>query len=75
MEEYDFVVIGAGSAGAVVASRLSENPKWKILLLEAGPSEFPLAQIPFMANALVASQYFWEYKTTPQNNSCLGEII
>uniref|UniRef100_A0A1A9VSG2 Glucose-methanol-choline oxidoreductase N-terminal domain-containing protein n=1 Tax=Glossina austeni TaxID=7395 RepID=A0A1A9VSG2_GLOAU len=70
--EYDFVVIGAGSAGAVVANRLSEIRKWKILLIEAGPDENEISDVPSLAAYLQLSKLDWQYKTEPSNKACLG---
>ncbi|XP_073999339.1 glucose dehydrogenase [FAD, quinone] [Rhodnius prolixus] len=63
--EYDFIVVGGGSAGAVVASRLSEIKGWRVLLLEAGGDETEISDIPSLAGYLQLTNMDWQYKTEP----------
>ena len=67
MAQYDFIIIGAGSAGCVLANRLSENPKHRVLLLEAGgPDTNPFIHIPAgYAKTLVDPKVNWLFKTEP----------
>lgn len=64
---YDYIVVGAGSAGSVVASRLSEDPAVKVLLLEAGgPDKSPFIHMPAGMSKLMRSEMDWNYRTAPQ---------
>ena len=65
---YDFIVIGAGSAGCVLAARLSEDPSCQVLLLEAGPRDWnPLIHMPAGLGRLVNNRTVnWDYRTEPQ---------
>ncbi|CAH2259723.1 glucose dehydrogenase [FAD, quinone] [Pararge aegeria] len=72
LPEYDFIVVGAGSAGAVVANRLSEIGHWKVLLLEVGGDETEISDVPLLAGYLQLSKLDWKYKTEPQSTSCLA---
>ncbi|XP_045465768.1 glucose dehydrogenase [FAD, quinone]-like isoform X1 [Harmonia axyridis] len=71
-DRYDFIVVGAGSAGAVVANRLSEIEGWSVLLLEAGGDETEISDVPLMAAYLQLSQLDWKYKSEPQGQACLA---
>ena len=63
----DYIVIGAGSAGAAVAGRLSENAKSSVLLLEAGgPDSEPNIHVPVRFSDLFHSKVDWDYVTVPQ---------
>ncbi|CAK1547681.1 unnamed protein product [Leptosia nina] len=71
---YDFIIVGAGSAGCVLANRLSEVKKWRILLLEAGDEEPSVASIPAAAPALATSSADWGFVTEPENRTCLSQV-
>ena len=66
-DRYDFVVVGAGSAGCVLANRLSENPEVRVLLCEAGPPDRARQiHIPAALTTLFRSDVDWAYFTEPQ---------
>ena len=67
---YDYIIVGAGSAGCVLAARLSENPATRVLLLEAGPpDDADEIHIPAALNLLFQSTYDWDYRTVPQERA------
>ena len=71
--EYDYIIVGAGSAGCVLANRLTEDPNTTVLLLEAGPVDTKMEiHIPLAWVELTNSEVDWYYKTVPQKNSFLA---
>ncbi len=72
---YDYVIVGAGSAGCVLANRLSEDPDVRVLLLEAGPPDTnENIHVPLGYLQLGATEVDWDYHSAPEHE-CDGRRI
>lgn len=74
---FDFIVIGGGTAGAVIASRLSEIADWNVLLLEAGANPPLTSDVPRLWRSLQRTDMDWSYNTAREKglyNGLLGHV-
>lgn len=72
---YDYVVVGAGSAGCVLASRLSEDPTVKVCLIEAGPADnHANFRVPVAGGKFFKTRFDWDYDSHPET-FCGGRRI
>ena len=67
--KFDFIVVGGGSAGCVLANRLSEDGAYSVLLLEAGGTPSPLSSVPALTGYLQMSPQDWQFVTEPQEGA------
>ncbi|XP_029848635.2 4-pyridoxate dehydrogenase [Ixodes scapularis] len=70
LDEYDYVIVGGGSAGCLLANRLTANPRVTVLLLEAGGLEDASTDVPLFALLHFNGRHDWAYQTEPQKHSC-----
>ncbi|KAJ3500902.1 hypothetical protein NLJ89_g9582 [Agrocybe chaxingu] len=66
--QYDYIIVGDGTAGSVLSNRLSANPKTCVLVIEAGGSPDAIQAIatPFLGITLPGTSVNWNYTSTPQ---------
>lgn len=69
---YDYVIVGGGTAGCILASRLSENAETSVLLIESGSTFSPLSMVPFLTSQQQRTRNDWNLQTVTQKYSSLG---
>jgi choline dehydrogenase len=75
MAAYDYVIVGAGSAGCVLAARLTEDPGVSVLLVEAGPADTKEnIHVPAAFGSLFKTDIDWDYATAPEDG-CNGRMM
>ena len=73
---YDYIIIGGGSAGCVLAARLSEMPDAKVLLLEAGPVDSdPYIHLPVGFFKMTSGPFTWGYTTAPMQHANNRQLV
>lgn len=73
---FDYIIVGGGTAGLTVASRLSEDPAVEVLVIEAGPNNAtdPLVLTPGLIPSMYGNpKYDWNFKSVPQVSQQRGE--
>lgn len=72
--EFDYIIVGGGTAGCVLANKLSAHKDTRVLLIEAGNLFGPLAMVPLLTSQQQKTKFDWQLRSTPQEHAAYGFV-